>query len=95
MSRMALKERLQAGTPEEDFKTLPVMNMTLQGLVNLLKECVPGSEGACYRLLRCTDAGVDIHASLPEVAHKAGEAGTAGDRIIYGVCVGAFLKIAE
>ena len=97
MNRVSLDERLRALDPTRPVtKRIPLMGMTLQGFVNLLKAQGPDYKQEAYRLLRCTDANVDVHATLAEVAYKAAMSNQAvGDRILYDVFARPFLKLME
>jgi len=95
MKRERLEERLRALDPTRPVANrIPLMGMTLQGFVNLLKAQGPDFRQEAYRLLRCTDANVDIHATLAEVAYKAAMGSQAmGDRILYDVFARPFLRL--
>ena len=96
MNRVSLDGRLQALDPKPVASRIPLMDLTLQGLVNLIRDRVPDCKQEVYRLLRCTDANVDMHATLSEVAYKAAMGNQeAGDRILYDVFVRPFLKLME
>lgn len=96
MKRVSLDERLRVLDPRPVTNRIPLMGMTLQGFVNLLKDQGPDYKQEAYRLLRCTEANVDIHATLAEVAYKAAMSNQAvGDRILYDVFVRPFLKLME
>ena len=96
MKRVSLDERLRVLDPRPMTNKIPLMGMTLQGFVNLLKAQGPDYKQEAYRLLRCTDANVDMHATLAEVAYKAAMSNQAvGDRILYDVFVRPFLKLME
>ena len=96
MNRVSLDERLRALDPKPVTSRIPLMGMTLQGFVNMLRDRVPDCKQEVYRLLRCTDANVDVHATLSEVAYKAAMGNQeAGDRILYDVFVRPFLKLIE
>ena len=96
MKRVSLDERLRVLDPRPMTNKIPLMGMTLQGFVNLLKDRGPDYKQEAYRLLRCTDADVDMHATLAEVAYKAAMSNQAvGDRILYDVFVRPFLKLME
>ena len=57
MNRVSLDERLRALDPTRPVTNrIPLMGMTLQGFVNLLKDRGPDYKQEAYRLLRCTDA---------------------------------------
>jgi len=71
MKRVSLDERLRVLDPRPMTNKIPLMGMTLQGFVNLLKDQGLDYRQEAYRLLRCTDADVDVHATLAEVAYKA------------------------
>ena len=96
MKRVSLDERLRVLDPRPMTNKIPLMGMTLQGFVNLLKAQGPDYKQEAYRLLRCTDADVDMHATLAEVAYKAAMGSQAmGDRILYDVFARPFLKLME
>ena len=96
MKRVSLDERLRVLDPRPVTNRIPLMGMTLQGFVNLLKAQGPDYKQEAYRLLRCTDADVDVHATLAEVAYKAAMSNQAvGDRILYDVFARPFLKLME
>ena len=97
MNRVSLDERLRALDPTRPVTNrIPLMGMTLQGFVNVLKDQGPDYRQEAYRLLRCTDANVDMHATLAEVAYKAAMSDQAvGDRILYDVFARPFLKLME
>ena len=97
MKRVSLDERLRVLDPTRPVTNrIPLMGMTLQGFVNLLKDQGPDYKQEAYRLLRCSDANVDVHATLAEVAYKAAMSNQAvGDRILYDVFVRPFLKLME
>lgn len=71
------------------------MDITLQGYINMLREQVPNSSQEVYRLLRCADIGIDVHAMLAEVVYRVAEQNELGNRIIYDVMIGALLRIME
>ena len=95
MNRVSLDERLRALDPTRPVTNrIPLMGMTLQGFVNLLKAQGPDYKQEAYRLLQCTDANVDMHATLAEVAYKAAMSNQAvGDRILYDVFARPFLRL--
>ena len=95
MKRVSLDERLRMLDPTRPVTNrIPLMGMTLQGFVNLLKAQGPDYKQEAYRLLRCTDADVDVHATLAEVAYKAAMSNQAvGDRILYDVFTRPFLRM--
>jgi len=95
MKRVSLNERLRTLDPTRPVTNrIPLMGMTLQGFVNLLKAQGPDYKQEAYRLLRCTDADVDMHATLAEVAYKAAMGSKAmGDRILYDVFARPFLRL--
>ena len=96
MKRVSLDERLRVLDPRPMTNKIPLMGMTLQGFVNLLKDQGPDYRQEAYRLLRCTDADVDVHATLAEVAYKAAMSNqVVGDRILYDVFARPFLKLME
>ena len=96
MKRVSLDERLRVLDPRPMTNKIPLMGMTLQGFVNLLKAQGPDYKQEAYRLLRCTDADVDVHATLAEVAYKAAMSNqVVGDRILYDVFARPFLKLME
>ena len=97
MKRVSLDERLRALDPTGPVTNrIPLMDMILQGLVNLIRDRVPDCRQEVYRLLRCTDANVDMHATLAEVACRAAMGNQeAGDRILYDVFARPFLKLME
>lgn len=94
MKRERLEERLRVLDPKPMTNKIPLMGMTLQGFVNLLKAQGPDYKQEAYRLLRCTDADVDVHATLAEVAYKAAMSNqVVGDRVLYDVFVRPFLRL--
>lgn len=95
MNRVSLDERLRVLDPTRPVTNrIPLMGMTLHGFVNLLKDRGPDYGQEAYRLLRCSDANVDVHATLAEVAYKAAMNNQAvGDRILYDVFVRPFLRL--
>ena len=97
MNRVSLDERLRALDPTRPVTNrIPLMGMTLQGFVNVLKDQGPDYKQEAYRLLRCSDANVDVHATLAEVAYKAAMSNqVVGDRILYDVFARPFLKMME
>ena len=96
MKRERLEERLRALDPRPMTNKIPLMGMTLQGFVNLLKDQGPDYGQEAYRLLRCTDTNVDMHATLAEVAYKAAMSNQAvRDRILYDVFVRPFLRLIK
>ena len=95
MKRVSLDERLRALDPTRPVTNrIPMMDVTLQGFVNLIRDRIPDCKQEVYRLLRCTDANVDMHATLAEVAYKAAMGSQeAGDRILYDIFARPFLRL--
>lgn len=95
MKRVSLNEQLRTLDPTRPVTNrIPLMGMTLQGFVNLLKDQGPDYRQEAYRVLRCTDANVDMHATLAEVVYKAAMSNqVVGDRILYDVFARPFLRL--
>lgn len=92
--RIGLNDRLRMLEPIRPPKPPLLKDMTLQTYVNTLRAIMPNCREEVYRLLRCSNAQIDMNLTMAEVIYKAsGLSEENADRILYDTLVRPYLRI--
>lgn len=96
MNRIPLADRLHASAPQPQPDSIPLLDVTLYGFMEMLVRQVPRSGLALRYLMGFANLGVDLHVTLAEAIYRAAEVEEEeGNRLVYGILVLPFLKIME